>query len=87
MRRRLELTERELEVVKLLACGASDADIATDLFIAVDTASTHVSNIISKLHANNRTHAAFIALWRSFIPLDYLPTIAAYVPPLIRKEA
>jgi DNA-binding NarL/FixJ family response regulator len=87
MRQRLELTERELEVVKLLACGASDADIATDLCIAVDTASTHVGNIISKLHANNRTHAAFIALWRSFIPLDYLPTIAAYVPPLIRKEA
>ena len=82
----MELTERELEVVKLLACGASDADIATDLFIAVDTASTHVSNIISKLHANNRTHAAFIALWRSFIPLDYLPTIAAYVPPMARAE-
>ena len=83
----MELTDRELEVVRLLACGASDADIATDLFITVETASWHVGNIISKLNANNRTHAAFIALWRSFIPLDYLPTIAAYVPPLFRKEA
>lgn len=83
----MELTDRELEVVKLLACGASDADIATDLVITVETASWHVGNIISKLHANNRTHAAFIALWRSFIPLDYLPVIAAYVPPLCRKEA
>jgi len=82
----LELTDRELEVVRLLACGASDGDIATDLCITVETASWHVGNIISKLHANNRTHAAFIALWRSFIPLDYLPTIAAYVPPLARKE-
>lgn len=78
------LTERELDVVRLLACGATDADIATDLCITVETASWHVGNIISKLQANNRTHAAFIALWRSFIPLSELPVIAAYVPPLAR---
>ena len=83
----MELTELEIETVRLLACGASDADIATELCITVRTASWHVGNVISKLHAHNRTHAAFIALWRSFIPLDQLPVIAAYVPPLFREEA
>jgi DNA-binding NarL/FixJ family response regulator len=83
----LELTELEIGIVRLLACGASDADIATDLSTTVRTASWHVGNIISKLHASNRTQAAFIALWRGFIPLDQLPVIAAYVPPLVREEA
>ena len=82
------LTDREVEVVRLLASGATDADIATDLRITSETASWHVGNIIVKLHANNRTHAAFIALWRSFIPLADLPVIVAYVPPMARcKEA
>ena len=84
----MELTDCELGVVRLLAAGATDADIATDLYIDARTASWHVGNIIAKLHANNRTHAAFIALWRGFIPLADLPIIIAWVPPMSpeRKE-
>jgi len=80
----VELTDRECEVVRLLAAGATDADIATDLCIAVRTAGHHVGNIIEKLCANNRTQAAFIALWRGFIGLEQLPGIVNYIPPMAR---
>jgi LuxR family maltose regulon positive regulatory protein len=51
------LSERELEVLQLLAGGASNQDIAEALTIAVTTAKKHVSNIIRKLGVDNRTHA------------------------------
>lgn len=51
------LTQRELEVLQLLAGGASNQDIAAELTIATTTAKKHVSNIIQKLAVNNRTQA------------------------------
>jgi LuxR family transcriptional regulator, maltose regulon positive regulatory protein len=51
------LSERELEVVHLLAAGASNEEIAGQLVIAVGTAKRHVSNILAKLAATNRTQA------------------------------
>jgi LuxR family maltose regulon positive regulatory protein len=51
------LSERELEVLRLLASGASNQEIAEDLSIALTTARKHVSNIISKLGVHNRTQA------------------------------
>ncbi len=51
------LSERELEVLRLLASGASNQEIAEELSIALTTARKHVSNIISKLGVNNRTQA------------------------------
>jgi LuxR family maltose regulon positive regulatory protein len=51
------LSERELEVVHLLAAGASNEEIAERLVIAVGTAKRHVSNILAKLAATNRTQA------------------------------
>jgi DNA-binding NarL/FixJ family response regulator len=51
------LTEREHDVLKLLADGASNRDIAATLFLAEGTVKNHVSNIMAKLHAANRTHA------------------------------
>jgi DNA-binding NarL/FixJ family response regulator len=51
------LTERELEVLRLLAEGASNAAIATALVLAVGTAKKHVYNVCSKLGAQNRTQA------------------------------
>ncbi len=51
------LSERELEVLRLLATGASNEEIAGELSIALTTARKHVSNIISKLGVNNRTQA------------------------------
>jgi DNA-binding NarL/FixJ family response regulator len=55
------LTEREREVLDLLAEGRSNREIATALFIAPKTASVHVSNILGKLRASSRTEAAAIA--------------------------
>jgi DNA-binding CsgD family transcriptional regulator len=55
------LTERELEVLKLVAAGRSNPQIATELFISPKTASVHVSNIISKLNVTSRGEAAAVA--------------------------
>ncbi len=56
------LTERELEVLRLIAKGLSNQGIAKKLFISEPTARTHVSNILRKLHLPNRTQAALFAL-------------------------
>ena len=58
---RLGLTDRELEVLRLVAAGRTNRDIAADLFISAKTASVHVSNIMAKLGAANRAQAAAIA--------------------------
>jgi DNA-binding CsgD family transcriptional regulator/tetratricopeptide (TPR) repeat protein len=55
------LTERELEVLRLLARGLSNREIGAELFITPKTASVHVSNILGKLGAASRTEAAAIA--------------------------
>jgi LuxR family maltose regulon positive regulatory protein len=52
------LTERELEVLHLIAVGASNREIANNLVVAVPTVKKHVSNIMSKLNASSRTQAA-----------------------------
>jgi DNA-binding NarL/FixJ family response regulator len=51
------LTERELEILRLLASGDSNKDIAGRLFLAEGTVKNHVTNILSKLGAANRLHA------------------------------
>jgi DNA-binding CsgD family transcriptional regulator/tetratricopeptide (TPR) repeat protein len=55
------LTDREREVLSLLARGMSNREIGTELFITPKTASVHVSNILGKLGAASRTEAAAIA--------------------------
>jgi DNA-binding CsgD family transcriptional regulator len=55
------LTARELEVLRLMAAGRTNREIASELFIAPKTASVHVSNILGKLGAASRTEAAAIA--------------------------
>ena len=64
------LTEREVEVLKLLARGLQNKEIAEELLISERTMSTHVSNIISKLHLANRTQAALYALKEGLARLD-----------------
>ena len=54
----LGLTERELEVLRLVAAGRSNREIAAELFISPETASVHVSNILGKLSVASRGEAA-----------------------------
>lgn len=65
-----ELSEREIEVLKLIAAGTSNKIIAAELSLAETTVKTHVQNILLKLGANDRTHAVTIALKRGYIDLD-----------------
>ena len=64
------LTERELEVLSLVAKGMTNQEIADKLFIGEGTVRTHVSNILTKLHLANRTQAALYALREGLAPLD-----------------
>lgn len=56
------LTERELFVLRLVASGASNQEIADKLTISVNTVKSHIKNILEKLHLENRTQAATYAL-------------------------
>ena len=61
-----ELTEREMDVLKLIAKGMSNSRIADELVISENTVKGHVSNILSKLHLADRTQAAVFA-WQQGI--------------------
>jgi two-component system, NarL family, response regulator LiaR len=67
------LTERELEVLRLLAQGKSNREIAEQLVIAELTVRTHVSNILGKLHLASRTQAALYALKEGLASLEDVP--------------
>jgi len=68
------LTEREVQVLRLVAQGQSNRDIAEKLVISEATVRTHVSNILSKLHLASRTQAALYALREGFVSLDETET-------------
>ncbi len=61
------LTQREREILQLLADGNSNADVATRLFISQETVKSHVRHILSKLEADTRTQAVAIALREAMI--------------------
>ena len=62
-----ELSPREIEILRLLAEGASNRKIAEKLVLAEGTVKNHVSNILSKLHIENRTQAAHLARERKLL--------------------
>jgi NarL family two-component system response regulator LiaR len=64
------LTERELEILKLVAQGLPNLEIAERLVISERTVRTHVSNILGKLHLANRTQVALYALREGLTRLD-----------------
>ncbi len=64
------LTERELEVLRLLAKGKSNQEIAVGLCIAEGTVKFHVNHILNKLGVNDRTQAVIAALKRGLASLD-----------------
>ena len=63
------LSGRELDVLRLAACGRSNRDIGVALVIREATVKTHMSTILAKLGASDRTHAVAIAVQRGYITL------------------
>lgn len=61
------LTSREYEVLSLIAAGATDKEIAAQLFLSRHTVKTHLRSILSKLHAVNRRQAAQLALQQGLV--------------------
>ena len=64
-----QLSPREIEVLRLIASGNANKLIADQLSISEETVKSHVTNILSKLRANDRTHAVTIGLRRGIIDL------------------
>ena len=67
------LTEREMDVLRLIAQGMSNREIAAKIFVAEWTVRSHVSNILGKLHLASRTQAALYALREGLASLDDVP--------------
>jgi two-component system, NarL family, response regulator LiaR len=64
------LTQREVEILKLVAAGLTNQEIADQLVVSERTVRAHVSNILAKLHLANRTQAALYALREGITSLD-----------------
>jgi NarL family two-component system response regulator LiaR len=67
-----DLTERELEVLRQLAHGRTNREIAAALTVSEETVKTHVGNILAKLHLAHRTQAVIYALKQGLVSLDEL---------------
>ncbi|MEM4234963.1 MAG: response regulator transcription factor [Candidatus Methanomethylicaceae archaeon] len=65
-----KLTEREIEIVRLVAQGLNNKEIALRLDISIKTVKTHISNILQKLNLDNRTQIALFALRHNLIDLS-----------------
>ena len=69
----VSLTERELEVLRLVATGASNQQIARELFISINTVKVHLRNIFAKLEVQSRTEATLYAIKEGWIEGVQLP--------------
>jgi two-component system NarL family response regulator len=64
------LTDREMEVLRLMARGLNNRDIAKDLFISDNTVKNHVRNILEKLHLHSRMEAVIYAVQENLLELE-----------------
>ena len=69
----VELSEREMQVLKLAARGMSNKDIAAELFVSMRTVQGHLSSIFNKLGVGSRTEAVFQAVKRGWLSFEELP--------------
>ena len=67
-----QLTDRELELLKLVATGASNQQIALQLYISVNTVKVHLRNIFHKLGVESRTEATMYAVRQGWVMLEGL---------------
>lgn len=65
--RSARLTDREAEVLRLMAAGRANAEIADDLTVSLETVKTHVGNVLAKLRARDRTQAVIAAYESGFV--------------------
>jgi DNA-binding NarL/FixJ family response regulator len=68
-----QLTEREIEVLKMIARGASNKEIAQETFLSQGTVKAHINHIMSKLRVERRTDLVRIALSKGLVPLSEEP--------------
>jgi DNA-binding NarL/FixJ family response regulator len=67
-----DLTAREREVLRRLALGRTNKEIAAELFVSDETVKTHVGRVLAKLHVENRAQAIVQALKRGLIAVEEL---------------
>jgi two-component system NarL family response regulator len=65
-----DLSDREIEVLRLLAIGKSNKEIAEQMFLALGTVKYHINNILTKLEVEDRTQAVLVALKRGLVELQ-----------------
>lgn len=75
-----ELSARELEILQLVATGATNLQVARTLFISPNTVKTHLRNIFFKLNVESRTEATLYAVQHGLVQVD------GYAPPNPRRR-
>ena len=69
----MSLSNRQKEVLALVAIGATDSEIAQQLCLSVDTVAWHVKEIRARLDARSRAHAVALAMRHDLLPSEQLP--------------